>query len=892
MKHIPKGARVAAADLLGKLVKDVVAQNTALAWLRLFCFGPFCLSRPPKNVKVRNLTTFIKDSIASFPKEGLPALPKRGRKTQTARKAKPRELRQIVSDKLSDGDVKGAIRLVIGTDSLASKSDETLAVLREKHPVRKQSQGLLGQTVVPQSTWTVSPGDISDAIRSFPSGSSGGWEGLRPQHLKDLMIYELGETGKTLRKSFAELAVMVLSGSVPEEVRPVFFGARLIALSKKDGGIRPIAVGLTIRRLIAKLCNTQVMRDAVDMFKPRQLGFGVRGGAESAVHGLRRFIDESMDSDQVIVKIDFKNAFNSLHRDHMLEEVRRHFPHAADFVSSAYSDRSALLWDQEIIWSDEGVQQGDPLGPFLFCLGIQGIVAKLQSKVNIFYMDDGTIVGDRETVVRDLQMVIDAGQSIGLVVNPSKCEFSCLSSSASFAKHVAESLETKSPGIRSIPYNHLDLLGAPLHKDSVEAGLKQKLQQLKSLTSRLSELDSHDALFLLRNSFALPRFTYLLRCAPCFDVPALLECGTFLRETLESILNCRLDDDQWAQASLPVARGGLGIRDPKDVALPAFLASVYSSRDLCMAISNIPSDAAFQVAVDKWDSSFPDRPVNELHRQKSWDRLVCDEIVKSIHAHCQSDKSKTGCFKAAEAPMSGAWLQALPIPNLGLKLSDEELRTAASLRLGTPVIQEHTCLCGGKADSKGQHALSCHKLSGRRYRHDAVNNLIQRAFNSAGVEALREPVGLSASDNLRPDGLTLVPWSRGRSLIWDFTCPHTLAESNLHPSSVKAGSAASAAETRKRKKYESLSEKYIMVPVAVESHGVWGPAAASLISALGRRISLKTGEERATTFLYQAISIEIQRGNSRLLNESYQRGELLNTEGFEVGFDVGMDNLG
>ena len=311
-----------------------------------------------------------------------------------------------------------------------------------------------------------------------------------------------------------------------------------------------------------------------------------------------------------------------------------------------------------------------------------------------------------------------------------------------------------------------------------------------------------------------------------------------------------------------------------------------------MAISNTPSDAAFQLAVEKWDSNFTNRPVNELHRQKSWDRLVCDEMVQSIHTRCLSEKQKSACFKAAEAPMSGAWLQALPIPNLGLKLSDEELRTAASLRLGSQVIQEHICVCGGKADAKGQHALSCHKLSGRRFRHDAVNNLIQRAFNSAGVEAVREPVGLSTSDNLRPDGLTLVPWSRGKSLIWDFTCPHTLAESNVHPSSVKAGSAASTAETRKRKKYESLADKYMMVPVAVESHGVWGPAAASLISALGKRISLKTGEERATTFLYQAISIEIQRGNSRLLNESYVRGELLNTDAFEVGFDVLMDSLG
>jgi len=33
---------------------------------------------------------------------------------------------------------------------------------------------------------------------------------------------------------------------------PFFFGGRLIALEKKSGGIRPIAVGMTLRRLVSK----------------------------------------------------------------------------------------------------------------------------------------------------------------------------------------------------------------------------------------------------------------------------------------------------------------------------------------------------------------------------------------------------------------------------------------------------------------------------------------------------------------------------------------------------------------------------------------------------------------------------------------------------------------
>jgi hypothetical protein len=51
----------------------------------------------------------------------------------------------------------------------------------------------------------------------------------------------------------------MLSGSVPTEIYPIIYGASLCALKKKDGGIRPIAVGCTLRRLVAKLGCSNIM---------------------------------------------------------------------------------------------------------------------------------------------------------------------------------------------------------------------------------------------------------------------------------------------------------------------------------------------------------------------------------------------------------------------------------------------------------------------------------------------------------------------------------------------------------------------------------------------------------------------------------------------------------
>ena len=66
------------------------------------------------------------------------------------------------------------------------------------------------------------------------------------------------------------------------------------------------------------------------------------------------------------------------------------------------------------IHSVEGVQQGDPLGPLLFCLSIQHIVTQLESKLALFYLDDGTLGGNVDNLKQDLEVVEQEGAKIGL----------------------------------------------------------------------------------------------------------------------------------------------------------------------------------------------------------------------------------------------------------------------------------------------------------------------------------------------------------------------------------------------------------------------------------------------------------------------------------------------
>ena len=205
----------------------------------------------------------------------------------------------------------------------------------------------------------------------------------RPQRLKDMIGYAAGEGGHLLLKALTEFINFTLEGKVAPFARHFFFGASLTALTKTYGGVRPIAVGCTLRRLAAKCASNSVKQAMVALLVPHQLGYSTPLGAEAAVHASRIYL-RNMQEHHLLLKLDFKNAFNCLRRDKMLAAVSEKAPKLLPFIHSAYGTPSSLFIGDTIIQSAEGIQQGDPLGPLLFCLTTMEIMEQLRSELIIF----------------------------------------------------------------------------------------------------------------------------------------------------------------------------------------------------------------------------------------------------------------------------------------------------------------------------------------------------------------------------------------------------------------------------------------------------------------------------------------------------------------------------
>ena len=114
----------------------------------------------------------------------------------------------------------------------------------------------------------------------------------------------------------------------------------------------------------------------------------------------------------------------------------------------------------------------------------------------------------------------------------------------------------------------------------------------------------------------------------------------------------------------------------------------------------------------------------------------------------------------------------------------------------------------------------------------------------------------------KQDGITLVPWKRGKLLVWDATCSDTFAPSYVEDAARGPGIVAAAAESRKKTKYSNLLSSHVFTPVAIETSGVFGPETEAFIKELGRRLRQVTGDERSHQHLVQRLSIALQRGNA------------------------------
>ena len=95
----------------------------------------------------------------------------------------------------------------------------------------------------------------------------------------------------------------------------------------------------------------------------------------------------------------------------------------------------------------------------------------------------------------------------------------------------------------------------------------------------------------------------------------------------------------------------------------------------------------------------PHPPDSSRGSQRLRDQGLMEKTNKHL-LHSTTDTITTARLHATATKESGAWLNALPVPHLGL-------------RLGSDLVEEHKCVCGSQVSRKGTHGLRCRRSGGR-----------------------------------------------------------------------------------------------------------------------------------------------------------------------------------
>ncbi|GJY79821.1 reverse transcriptase domain-containing protein [Tanacetum coccineum] len=294
-----------------------------------------------------------------------------------------------------------------------------------------------------------------------------------------------------------------------------------------------------------------------------QFGVGVAGGSEAILHSVNRLIEACGDDVGLsMLLVDFKNAFNLIDREVMLREVRLRCPPISRWVEFCYSNPARLYYGEHTLWSCQGVQQGDPLGPLLFSLVLHPLICKIRDSfslsLHVWCLDDGTIVGDTMVVEKVLKLIMEDGPGRGLHLNVDKTE-------VFWPKEDPRSrLAGIFPPNIARPLHGVKLLGGPISVDfdfCNELVMKRVTKTIGLMDAIAKINDPQCELLLLRSCTGISRLYFTMRtCPPCVFESAQLSFDVALRSSLECIVTASgpgFGDWQWRLATLPFAFGGL-----------------------------------------------------------------------------------------------------------------------------------------------------------------------------------------------------------------------------------------------------------------------------------------------------------------------------------------------
>jgi len=762
-------------------------------------------------------------------------------KRPLAEKARVKRLEELVTRKAKNRDIRGAVSVLRSeVDAGSNLTDEQkLAALRAKHPqaLAFEYANLLNEDM---NLPTFHSGALHSVVRHMRRTAAPGIDAWQKGHLQCAMLHN-----PEVADIFCVLSIQVLRQQFSEEVMNCLRAARLVAVPKPDGGVRPIA----ITNFFLKVIGMMSLRAGNVSCSPYQYAIGRREGTKEIVHKLRSHKANGM----VISKFDCTNAYNTIPR-RLVEETmsRETCNYIKAYFRTVYYPSSALVvyhkGGSEVISSVEGVRQGDGLSTYMFCKALDTPIAAILSECTrqridvvdtLIYADDlNFVTRSAHDSARLAQVVKDVFRRHGLHINLGAKKSSAFIPPADQYWRDPR-LQEMFAGLEYTAVSHNDefvALGADLCELPDTPFLRDKKEKTTRFFNLLEQIDLHPAItFTILRLCGNPRLEYLCSVMP--PSYGLFEVTQEFDRCLKRVLNGpSLLRGRFTVTSMLYDREGAGFIHYSGVSSLLF-------EETKRRLSAGGTGRARPVELVTTDTSLPvQRKGNDSGAGNGW------------------------LF------YTGAKYELTPaefVSALAIRL----LLLPESVRL--PVL----CDCKKQLNTETDvidHALACDRFTnfGHKARHDSMMyDALVPVARSYGLTCVCEPRCYAYDDA-----------SANRPDIIFGTTPRTTTDVTIVFPDVEVGVAAMRAAVEKEKKHkkavETLGHKFIAF--AMESFGYMDQSAHDLVKALANDLP---PVRRRTFFseIYHAISVACARGRANAVNSAIAKLRAVSTFGIRYG---------
>ena len=959
--HIPTGNvlnryRSICSSLLDRAENAYTQGDEALAllcWKKFFLLPSVILTnrrqnQSTRNIMLHNLNLIADDDWSTFTFNNLRHVfkPIPNSCVTTSPVSSDEVLVKRISELVGAGNISKAFKALNPTPT-APGNDNTIRILKELHPCRLEENFIdfNPPSIDDCDIFSFNPTLLRKKVHECANLTAPGTSKLRIDHIKQLIGTEKCLQGEIFCTSLSSFISRIANGLLPSELIRFLGSGTLIALSKDNSNtnVRPIVLGDTLRKLAAGLALDTHKGPIQEHFKDIQYGFRTPNGIEIITHAAN--ISHQIHPGWDRLFIDFKNAFNNAIRSFAIRNILDKFPRLSRYAI-AYYGITTNLWYTFLdetdgcyyvshIKSEEGAQQGDSFGPFLFSMGAHPLFMEADRIAGAGFckalLDDGTVIAPHDNCIEVLKLFIEEGPKYGFYLNPVKTKIllgTCQDNKEAMARLTSFNSLLNIP-IDQLPHNIMihpinshstdakrlygtRVLGTPIgSKEFIIDWLNEHMINFSNDASRVNNFPNKQCQWLFLYNVLKNKVTHLLRSVdPNLSSLIIPHFNKEIRGVFENILDISCSEQTWSQVTLPFDEGGFNLPDLKDIYIPAYLSSCISvlphllitfpelgkdvyktgnfSYTWCSTLHSLISNTASVASEENvnldWLSSLPNR-----HLQRKLSTFWIAEKIKKFNDTCNSAHTLSR-ISSLKDNSSSAFLRAIP-KCAETKFSNSQLVTSFRMRLGIPlafVSNNMKCTCKGnpRIDPLGDHFHACPVGNLRQARHNMLTAEFKNMLAYAGISSVIEPSLGLPDKNLRPDlvahhpsfnAFSDIPDDCSKNIYFDISVTHPTNQTHLNKSNncYTPGSAAAARFSDKMCKFQEIIKKIdaLFLPLVFESYGRFHPAVKQLIAQTAKKASTyhDIPEDKINNYWTIRLSCMLHKGNANLL-ESRARG--------------------